>query len=347
VTWLPVVPPMLVLLTAVIGLVAVWWPSPEDRGARLDARTARRTALILLVAGAALRPGLSSADNVRTDSAALDVFFVVDVSGSSMAEDHGGGTRLEGMRADVVALSARMPGAHVALITFAQTATLRLPLTPDAAALESAMATLRAEPTAWSRGSDVAAAGALLRAALLTEARVHPDRPRVVFYLGDGEQTVDRPAAALGVDARLVAGGAVLGYGTTTGGTMQISGPVAATSGPTASTGRILDPRSGQPALSRIDERQLTTIADELGVRFLRAAPGRKIEDVLQRVDLTRIDEVVDAHGAAVGVRSELYWVLLLLAGLLLAWEAGQAGSDLAATRLTHAAGRRPREGGP
>src|SRR5690606_39283043 len=48
-----------------------------------------------------------------------------------------------------------------------------------------------------------------------------PDRSRMVFYLGDGEQTSSGEPESFKGGAKYVDGGAVLGYGTAEGGPMK------------------------------------------------------------------------------------------------------------------------------
>ena len=71
------------------------------------------------------------------------------------------------------------------------------------------MARRSARPTTGSR-----------RCSQQADART-PERGRVVFYLGDGEQTAADPPTPFDIDKRLINGGAVLGYGTTEGGRMK------------------------------------------------------------------------------------------------------------------------------
>ena len=53
--------------------------------------------------------------------------------------------------------------------------------------------------TAYSKGSSVTAAGKLLTERLRAARDSHPERPRLVYYLGDGEQTsAAAPAARCG-----------------------------------------------------------------------------------------------------------------------------------------------------
>ncbi len=320
ISFLPVAPWALLLLLAAVGLVLVWWPAGRRERTETLVTRVRRTAMVALVLLAALRPALPGTD-IRVDASALDVYFVVDTTSSIMARDYAGGTsRLTGIRADVRGIADQLPGARFSLMSFDADTTTRLPLPSDAAALASAADTLRPETSAFSRGSSVTVARDAVRQALERGRESHPDRPRLVFYLGDGEQTASTQPAPFTLEGDLLNGGAVLGYGTTAGGQMLSTGA--------RESGDIIDPATGRPATSRIDEKQLGTIAEQLGVPYLhRTTPddGVAIVDAVQLKSMAPI-RAADSTGTVSG-RTELYWVALLLLSLLAAWELGAAAA--------------------
>ena len=93
-TLLPVMSVGVLVLAVVVALALVWWPQP---GPQPSLRTrVRRTLLVAAVLVASLRPGLPGAE-VRASSSELNVFFVVDTTTSSMAEDFGTDPRMSGM----------------------------------------------------------------------------------------------------------------------------------------------------------------------------------------------------------------------------------------------------------
>lgn len=330
VTFLPVVNSGLLVLATVAALALVWWPQPGDDAPSIAGRV-RRTLLVLCVLAAAVRPGQPGAASVRANSSDLNVFFVVDTTTSSVAEDHGGQPRLAGMRDDIKAIAGHLAGARFALVSFDRTAVLRMPLTSDGAAVAAAADTLIPETSAWSQGSSVTVAGPLLQDLLERAATNHPERARVVFYLGDGEHTAATNPEPLGVERSLVnAGGAVLGYGTTSGGQMRKT----RTATGSGSSDWVLDPATGAPARSVIDEARLQDIAGQLGVGYQHRDPGASVDPVLAAVDRTALQQVsVAEDGPLAGTRHEAYWLALLGALALLAWEAGEALRRLWALR--------------
>ena len=111
-SFLPVAPwPVLFILVAV-ALALVWWPAGPRERAESGVARGRRTAMVLLLLVAALRPAVPGSD-VRVDASAVDVYLVVDTTSSVMARDYGTDARprLDGVRSDIKALTNQLTGA--------------------------------------------------------------------------------------------------------------------------------------------------------------------------------------------------------------------------------------------
>jgi Ca-activated chloride channel family protein len=272
-----------------------------------------RGGLVLLIMGAALRPGIPGG-NAEAAMADLNVFFVVDTTSSIAAEDYGDSQpRLEGVRADIRAIAEGLPGARFSLITFDTNAAVRMPLTTDTSALDTLVAVLEPQVAAYSKGSSVTVAAKLLDERLRAARDSTPERPRLVFYLGDGEQTSGKAPAPMRLDEGLVNGGAVLGYGTAGGGRMkENTGP-----GRDDDAGYIPDRSggTGRDALSVIDEGQLRQIADDLGIPYVHRAAGDTAASMLQKANPGTLARGQGDGGLA--GRTELYWILAAGAFLL------------------------------
>jgi Ca-activated chloride channel family protein len=127
-----------------------------------------------------------------------------------------------------------------------------------------------------------------------------------VFYLGDGEQTSGKEPAPLTLGDGLVAGGAVLGYGTSTGGRMKENTGMESDAGAPF----IQDPTGGavRDAISVIDEGRLRKIAAQLGVPYVHRSDGDPSSAMLQEARpgaLERSPEDTTLTG-----RTEVYWLL-------------------------------------
>ncbi|MFE6735845.1 VWA domain-containing protein [Microbacterium sp. NPDC057650] len=307
----PVLNPLLLVLLCAPVAAAIVWALVKSRGPRWI--WALRMLMLLAAFAMLLRPGIpgGSSQTLATDT---DVVIAVDTTASIVAEDWDGGKpRLDGVRADVQKIIDEYPGARFALITFDATAQLRLPLTTDATALLSSLDVLRPEVTAQSRGSSIGVANELLAKTLQSAAKAAPDRARMVFYLGDGEQTSQNEPESFGTAQKYVDAGAVLGYGTKDGGAMKIT-----TGRGTTNSGYI--EYQGEKAHSVIDEKSLEKIADQLGVTYEHRTADAKI--TLPEAPKTTTDY---AESGEVGDVTELYWIFALVIVLLLGVELARA----------------------
>ncbi|MEC5179507.1 vWA domain-containing protein [Arthrobacter sp. CG_A4] len=285
-----------------------------------------RGSLVLLLLLATARPGVPGGA-VPAAASGLNVFFVVDTSSSIVAEDFSpagqqgdGGTRFDGVRRDIRTIAEELAGARYSLISFDSESVVRMPLTADASALDTAVSVLGPQITSYSKGSSVTAARTVLTQRLAAARDSHPDRPRLVFYFGDGEQTSATAPQAMGLDAPLVSGGAVLGYGTAAGGRMkENSGDPAR-----PAVDYIQDPGAGGPgggapgsrsqaAVSRIDEEMLRDIARGLSVPYVHRAAGDSAAPMLQKA----MPGTLERTGEPLEGRTELYWLPALAAFLL------------------------------
>ncbi|KJL34041.1 vWA domain-containing protein [Microbacterium azadirachtae] len=292
----PVLAPLLVILIVLPVLGAAVWmlvgaarrgPSAGSSGAG-PVIWALRVVLVLACGVLLLRPGVPGG-HVRTLASATDVVIAIDTTASMVAEDWNagastkGGTadqRMAGVREDVRRIAETYPGARFALITFDANAVLRLPLTTDTGALVSAVEVLQPEVTRQSKGSSIGIANALLTQTLQNAQKASPDRARMVFYLGDGEQTVSTEPEPFDSAKKLISGGGVLGYGTDEGGPMRETtgavGPSTGSGTGSAGAGQYIQ-YQGSDALSRIDEKNLQRIAAELGVTYEHRTTDAKI----------------------------------------------------------------------
>ncbi|WP_136051390.1 VWA domain-containing protein [Microbacterium sp. K36] len=315
----PVLPVFLILLLcAGVAGVAVWMlvRAPRAGGEVVTDRRALavhrslwtlRLVMVLACAVMLLRPGLpgGSTQTLATDT---DIVLVVDTTASIVAEDWDDGSpRLDGVRADVRALVEEYPGARFALLTSDAAAQLRIPLTTDTTALLGSLDVLRPEVTSQSRGSSIGVAAPLLSETLAAAAESSPDRSRMVFYFGDGEQTTGSAPESFADSARYTDAGAVFGYGTTEGGPMRV------TTGGLDQNGSEYIQYQGSDALSVIDEGNLETIAGQLGVGY-----EHREADVAPALPAAPSSTTAYADAGEVGNVIELYWVaaLVVLAAL-------------------------------
>jgi Ca-activated chloride channel family protein len=312
VTFLPVLHPLLLLALCLPVLAAAVWALASARTGADRATWILRVLLVLACTALAFRPGIpdGAARSVATD---VDIVIALDNTASMLAEDWGGESgerRMDGVTEDVRAIVEEYPGARFALIAFDDSAQLRLPLTTDTSALMASLEVMAPPPADRASGSSIGIAADVLEQTLRNAQESQAERARMVFYLGDGEQTATGEPESFAASAELVDGGAVLGYGTEEGGRIPRVEP-----GVEGPTGEYLeDPATGEPALSRIDEAALGTIAEQLGVPYQHRLPGEEPQLPEAPAETTTV-----ADQETPGARTELSWILgLVVAGLLL-----------------------------
>ncbi|MBL8842861.1 MAG: VWA domain-containing protein [Planctomycetes bacterium] len=296
----PVVPALALLLVALHLL-----ERRRDRARAAALREApprprrRLASLALLVAAAALlQPAAGRVAPLLP--ARPDLVFCLDVSRSMLADD-AAPTRLAAAQRALQEHAAATEGERFALLLFAGSAELVVPLTDDGAAFTEAVQ--EASPDAIARG------GTELGAALdlaLDALRAAETRGGAIVLLTDGEDLGgDAAAAAQRCRARGVAVHAV-GYGSPQGRKIAL---------PSEEGPRFLVDRAGRDVVTRLDEEALAWIASATGGRYVAARTDAT--PLAPIVAAARADAPPTRDPAAAAPRPLFQW--LLLAALLLA----------------------------
>ena len=322
----------LVIAVALVMAALLWWSARwafsalADPGARASwwRRACLALVMVLILAGPA------AAVTESTQVSNVEIYLVVDRTGSMAAEDWaggpdaGGGTRLDGVKSDLTAIRDAWPQARFCILALDGTAARELPLTSDLDAVTSWIGSLQQEITQRSQGSSLDGMLPLLIQTLTRAKEKNPEDARLVYILSDGEATDDgRGAGAAGTAGatwakagELTDGGAVLGYGTASGGMMR-----SFDGSSTPGSGKyILDPDTGKPAVSVPDTRALASVAEALGVPYFQRTGG---SDDVPTGDFTRqdVDAVLtDGREKKNRVRY-LTWPLGIAASALAIWE--------------------------
>lgn len=297
---------------AVLGLVTLTLAIVRHRRRAPRSTVVRSLAMVGLIIVIALDPAIGGGQ-VEARTSNVDVLFAVDTTGSIAAEDYDGTQpRIEGVRADVLAIAREFPGARFSMITFDTVARLEMPWTTDLGALEATVGVLRQERTYNSRGSRLDVGLDMIDTTLRTTREADPERKQVLFFFSDGEQTADPPPRTFSGLRRFSVDGAVLGYGTPEGGPM-----LRYTSAGYEYDSYIVDFATRQPAISHIDEENLKMIASQLDVGYYhRTAPGG-LEVVASRIASSAGSGGFDPRPGA----RRLYWIPALGVVALALWQ--------------------------
>lgn len=305
---------------SILGIAALsWYIYSLRKGPRQEffiwIRRAVMFLLVVIVAFGPSVPGGSSSPGVAN----LEVVIAVDTTASMGAEDYKDSKiRLDGVKQDLRALAEKLKGAHFTLITFDSKANLALPSTPDGATFASAVDALSLEIYGTSKGSLIDKPIEVSLQQLKKSKATDPDRSRLFFYVGDGEQTNDADVESFDKIKSLINGGAVLGYGTSEGAKM-IRNTGLNNSKAEPQYVNTLDATSKKPvpAVSKIDEPALKKIAGQLGVTYKNRNNGGSVDEIYRA---SNAQLLVD-HSKKVTHYINLYWLFAIpLAGLMF-WE--------------------------
>lgn len=285
---------------------------------RIRSKKHRRWLLLLLPGLIALGPsvpGGTSSPGVGN----LDVIMAVDTTPSMGALDYAGSKqRLDGVKQDLAALGNQLPGAHLELITFDSEASVAMPFTTYATAFDEAVQSMTPQITGYSQGSAVDQPIDLITQELKNSRAAYPDRQRLLFYFGDGEQTVGAAVRTFEPIAPLINGGAVLGYGTAVGAKM-LAYTDPGSGSPSSSYIQTVNPttRSLGPAISQMDAATLQTIAGQLRVPYQDRDQGGAISGVYQA---SKAPELID-KSQHITRYLNMYWLLSIPLTVLLFFE--------------------------
>lgn len=268
-----------------------------------------RIAMAVLAILIAVRPGLGGGDDESTKVGSdLEVLLVVDETLSMSALDHAGvRSRLEGVREDLGDVTHALPDARFGLIGFGHDVKMDLPFTSSRQAVDRAVAGIAREPMLAGTGTVMDRPLALMQSVLARAEKERPDRRRIVILVSDGENTAPGVKQdSFAPLAPFIDGGAVLGYGTPAGGRMPTGGEPPWTF--------VRDVSTSADALSRIDDANLRTIAEELGIEYAYRGGTGDLTDWARGLSRGAAET---ERGEEYEDKQELYWILALLLAAL------------------------------
>lgn len=285
----------------------------------------RRTLMLLLAAVMTLTPSVVAPTTSRAINA-TDVILAVDVTGSMAVSDAAYGadepiTRIDAARKAVHDVTAAYPDASFAAIRFGASGTLDVPLTPDAPAIDNWADTLALESTSVSTGSSLDAPIDQLLITAKSIRESHPDDAIVLYLISDGEQTSDKTRRTFSSLRRYLDDGFAVGVGSTEGGKIPAIADGVGAAESNVTDQWIIDPDTGQPGVSKMDETTLKDIADEISGSFVALDAATTLKDAVsvKTSNQWRVTSTVKQRTRTTPV----VWPLAIALGVLLAWELG------------------------
>ncbi|MCR5060431.1 MAG: VWA domain-containing protein [Saccharofermentans sp.] len=214
----------------------------------------------------------------------IDILFVVDNTISMLAEDHNGdGRRMDGARQDISKIMDEFSGSRFAVISFNDTANVLVPYTTEKENVMQAVNSLEGRSMTYAKGSSINVVYNTLRDYLEGSVKYDDDeeddeRIHLLFFISDGEMNTGDKIKSFDRLAEYIDGGAVLGYGTKRGGEMHVK--LYSASNETqlltySSNGRT------ETAISKIDEKTLQKLAEDMEIDYYHVVSGETIWDVI------------------------------------------------------------------
>lgn len=239
----------------------------------------RQICIVLLLFVINLRIMVGDAES-ETVMAGADVLFVVDNTISMFAEDYNGTERrMDAIRRDCEYIMEQLPGAYYSVVSFENGVQTLTPYTNDATVTGQAIRTLNGQGTLYAVGSSMNDALKALPDMLDNDR----DNYQVVFFISDGEITNGEALEKVSGLSQHVDAGAVLGYGTKEGGAMRAVAFIGSEDAPEYVT-YYDDNFEERKALSRIDEKNLRSMAENLGVDYVHMTEVSQIDNCLAQI---------------------------------------------------------------
>ena len=303
----PVIPvaAALPVIAAILGIYIFITVRKKGRISDKAVSILRVAAVCALIFMINLRPMTKDYDaDIETKN--VDVLFVVDTTISMWAEDYDGNDpRMDGVIETADRIMTDLKGSSFALVRFDNRSRILAPFTQDKRSVKDAFDTIKAPDIWYANGTSLNAPYDDMKS-LLESSDKKDDKTTVVFFMSDGEITGKESLESFAELGALVDGGAVLGFGTESGGKMSDS-----------YGGFVYDYENGGSAVSRIDEANLRKIAGDLGVDYIHLTSPERVDSIVRYIKTS--SSTGRSQGRAVLYNDTYYYYTAILLVLLLA----------------------------
>lgn len=270
--------------------------------------------MVLLIFVINLRPMIPSND-VNSAAAKMDVsvLFVVDNTISMLAKDYNNNTeRLTAVKEDCSYIIDQLYGADFSVISFDSEAKLLSPFTNDTDFAKNTIRAIYPSDEIYAKGSSMNTCKEVLTKTLENTKKKN-NGSVAVFFISDGEITNNDSLESFSEVSKDIDYGAVLGYGTKEGGKMYPKSDYDTDSS-------ALQDKSDFPytdAISKMDEKNLQQLADDMKIPYVNMNSQEKVTDVLKKIQQNATTSTEEIDKTA-GYEDIYYWFVLPLLLLLI-----------------------------
>ena len=276
----------------------------------------RQIIAVVLIFVINLRLTIPSGFEQQGISLDIDVLFVIDNTISMLAEDYNGNERrLDAVKEDCRYIVENFKGASFSVVTFDNEVLLRTPYTVDTNMTIQTINMLKSQGKLYAKGTSLNDAMKSMEGFLNKNRNTY----QIVIFISDGELTKKNKLDSFPELAQYVDAGVVLGYGTDAGGPMKVI----------YYPGSDEEPEylyyydsyyNRKQAISKIDEKNLKSIAKDFGVEYVHMTEHSQIKDVLKGLQKntpvgTKVDKV------ALSGDKELYYYFTIPLALIMIYD--------------------------
>ena len=239
------------------------------------------------------------------DSKLLDIIFVVDRTVSMNAIDVDNNTRLEAIKKDCNKIIETFPDSYYLLMLFDTFPNIEYPLVNEIGILKEMINNIDiVRPNNVNGVATLKAPYEELKNVLKTPKR---DRnvKRIVFFMSDGEvnssNKEDKDFSGYKDISSMIDNGMVIGYGTSSGTKIKVKDTFL----------------NNGNAISKIDENNLKTVANNLKIDYIHRINSndieKKLEDIKKIIENDNTDDKINIKGELYSYFTGALLVLLLL----------------------------------
>lgn len=255
----------------------------------------------------------------------MNVMMLVDTTTSmnvqDVSQDGHTITRIDAAKRVMSELIKSYPNANFAALRFGSSTSLDVPITPDAQAMQNWITTLRTENPQIAQGTSLDAPLDQTLLTLKAISQAHSEDTNIVYVLSDGEETVHRTRRTFSSLRAYAQHAFVIGLGSQQGGKIPAGSGLSREE--QSSQPWIIDPQTGKPGISRMNERNLRAIADELSGSYVSITNNPRAIDTLKHSANTLLSKQFrDTLSAKPRMRPEpMVWPFAGAIAILLTWE--------------------------
>ncbi|MBQ9609543.1 MAG: VWA domain-containing protein [Lachnospiraceae bacterium] len=270
----------------------------------------RQIIIVILLFVINLRPMIENGE-IPGVTQKVDVLFVVDNTISMLAEDYNGeDRRIDAVKKDCMYIVNELPAANYSVIILGNEAKKAIPYTNDINMFEQVIYSLNGQTKLYARGTSLNTAINVMEEDLDNER----DNYQIVFFISDGEMNSKDSLSSYSKLEKYIDDGAVLGYGTTSGGPMKVNSYPGDDTPPEYI---YEDYYRKNKSLSKIDENNLSKIADDMGIEYIHMTSQSQINNKLSDIKAD-INKLGYETGTKKGYKDIYYFFVIPLVLLLI-----------------------------